>query len=195
MPSGVKLAAPLVATALVAVGFLVGTAIPRQLLPPRTLYESDDVGTHSRPPTPIPVIMAPATITLTGAETPHKHATGLKIERVASGTAPQRFYTAAEFMAVAGTTPWPVHEWPTLWTMFSGCESPATTDDGIPRIDSLAVGDHGLAWGAGQIRIDAHPALARTFDLLNLRDNLVAAYIVWIEAGSSYAPWSCAEGN
>ena len=110
----------------------------------------------------------------------------------------KRFYDVDEFMAVAARTPWPVTEWAELWEMFAGCEAVADGshfDDPARRVDARAIGDRGLARGAAQIRVDAWPHLARTFDLLELHDNLVAAYIIWLEVGREYSPtWSCASG-
>ncbi len=108
-----------------------------------------------------------------------------------------RYYDADQFFAALGRSPFPVTEWPTVWTIFQGCEatadSPRLFGDDVPRVDAGAVGDDGLARGAGQVRIDAHPALARSLDLFDLDDNLMASYIIWVMAGESYSPWSCSE--
>lgn len=114
--------------------------------------------------------------------------------------AQQRFFTVDEFYLVLARTPWSVSEWATLWEMFAGCEATASGEDykrlffdDVPRLDAQAEGDRRLARGGAQIRVDAWPHLVRTFDLFDLRENLIAAYIVWIEVGREYSPtWSCA---
>lgn len=147
------------------------------------------------------VILPPAQIAYTPTRVPQEHAPEPPAPEVAAeatpepqptplSVQPQRYYTFEQFMEVVAETPFPVSEWSTLWEMSSGCEATGTADDGTPRIDAQAVGDHGLAHGAFQIRIDAHPALARTFDLFDLRESLVAAFIIWERDG--YRPWSCA---
>ena len=62
-----------------------------------------------------------------------------------------------------------------------GCES---------TYNPNAVGDDGLALGLLQIRIDWHPRIAR-MDLLDPHENLIAGYIIYLQAGGSWAPWSC----
>ena len=54
-----------------------------------------------------------------------------------------------------------------------------------------ATGDQGRALGYMQIRKDYHPRLDNTFSLYNGKDNLTAAYIIYLEAGRSWKPWSC----
>lgn len=56
--------------------------------------------------------------------------------------------------------------------------------------NASAVGDDGLALGLLQIRTDYHPKLAR-LDLLDPQQNLFAGYIIYLEAGRSWSPWSC----
>ena len=58
------------------------------------------------------------------------------------------------------------------------------------NFDPRAVGDDGMALGVLQIRTDYHPKLAR----LNLFDpdiNLLAGYVIFLEAGRTWNPWSC----
>lgn len=54
-------------------------------------------------------------------------------------------------------------------------------DEGGFRSD--AIGDQGRAFGDMQVRSDAHPDLAARFDLLDRRQNLIAAWIVFTERG------------
>ncbi len=88
------------------------------------------------------------------------------------------------------------------WRMFAGCEAVADKtvmqqlypdDWQEPRLDSHAIGDDGLAEGGGQIRKDVWPWLAWTFDLLDLRENLIAADFIRRLAKGSYWDWSCRE--
>jgi len=50
-------------------------------------------------------------------------------------------------------------------------------------------GDQGRAVGYMQIRKDYHPKKSQVFDLHE--DNLTVAYIIYLEAGRSWDPWSC----
>jgi hypothetical protein len=52
------------------------------------------------------------------------------------------------------------------------------------------VGDDGLALGLFQVRTDYHPKLSR-LDLFDPQENLLAGYIIWLEAGRSWNPWTC----
>lgn len=63
------------------------------------------------------------------------------------------------------------------------------------RYRPWAVGDEGLALGLLQIRVDAHPALANNFELLNGNENLVAGWIVYLASDRSFEPWACWEGK
>jgi hypothetical protein len=87
-------------------------------------------------------------------------------------------------------TPWPVSRWGDVIDLVA-CESQGY---------ALAVGDEDLmpfdgpSLGLIQANIKAHPQLARTFDLFDPWSNLVAAYIIWIEANYSFSPWKiCSE--
>jgi len=53
-----------------------------------------------------------------------------------------------------------------------------------------AIGDDGLALGLLQIRTDYHPQLA-LMDLLDPQQNLLAGYVIYLEAGRSWSPWTC----
>lgn len=87
--------------------------------------------------------------------------------------------TLAELLA---ESPWPESEWATV-AAIAGCES---------SHDPSAVGDGGLALGLMQIRVDYHPGKAARYDLLDPSDNLEASWEVYVQAGYSYWPWSCA---
>lgn len=81
-------------------------------------------------------------------------------------------------------SPWPRELWGDV-TEIAYCESRH-----LPHV----IGDGGLAYGLLQIREDYWPRLVRSFDLLDPRDNLAAGWVVFLEAGRSFAPWSCWEG-
>jgi hypothetical protein len=106
---------------------------------------------------------------------------------VASSSAPlSSVLTPADAFAQAlASSPWPRHLWPTL-TEIARCES---------QFDPSQVGDSGRSFGALQVHAPAWPRLVRSFDLLDLSDNLAAAWIVYIEAGHSFEPWSCWRGR
>mgnify|MGYP003135619577 CR=1 FL=1 len=81
-------------------------------------------------------------------------------------------------------SPWPTYLWDEV-TQIVECESQYQQD---------AIGDQGRAFGLMQIRVDFHPRLAGSYDLLDGGDNLAAAYVVFLEA-RSFKPWSCWKGN
>lgn len=98
-----------------------------------------------------------------------------------------------EFYEIIANTPWPVSRWGQVWEI-SSCES---SNSGHGDVNPEAIGDLSLvprtgpSLGAMQINIRAHPELHRTFDLLDITDNLIAGYVVWLKAGGSFTPWSC----
>lgn len=59
------------------------------------------------------------------------------------------------------------------------------------RFESDAVSPDGQDRGLMQVRASAHPDLAARYDLLDPRQNLEAAWIVFTERGG-WAAWSCA---
>jgi hypothetical protein len=87
----------------------------------------------------------------------------------------------AAFARALNSSPWPAHLWPEL-TEIARCES---------QFDPSQVGDSGRSFGALQVHAPAWPRLVRAFDLLDLQGNLAAGWIVYVEAGHSFAPWSC----
>lgn len=89
--------------------------------------------------------------------------------------------TRSDLLDALAASPWPSHLWEAVVDI-AYCES---------RFDALAVGDQGQSFGLMQVHAPAHPRLVRSFDLLDARDNLAAAYVVYLEAGGSFRPWSC----
>ena len=89
-------------------------------------------------------------------------------------------------------TPWPVQLWPAVLRLVE-CES--LTPEGA---DSKAVGDEGLmpmtgpSLGLPQINISEWPQYKRSYNLLNAREGLLAAWSIYVESGYSFSPWSCA---
>ena len=81
-------------------------------------------------------------------------------------------------------SPWPRDLWGDV-AAIAYCESRH-----LPHV----IGDGGLAHGLLQIREDYWPRLVRSFDLLDPRENLAAGWVVFLEAGRSFDPWSCWEG-
>jgi len=115
----------------------------------------------------------------------------IEVLELAVEVEPQRYYNTAALIEILSDTPWPVHLWPTLFQIMA-CESPA--EDGV---DALAVGDTqflltGPSLGLVQINIAEWPHLARSYDLLDPRENLKAAWSLYLEAGREFTPWSCA---
>jgi len=78
-------------------------------------------------------------------------------------------------------SPWPSY-------MYHKVESVAFCESSLRW---YATGDQGRALGYMQIRKDYHPRLDNTFSLYNGAENLTAAYIIYLEAGRSWKPWSC----
>ena len=52
-------------------------------------------------------------------------------------------------------------------------------------------GDHGRAQGYLQVRVDIHKKIASTFELNTPVGGLNGGYLVFLEAGRSFEPWSC----
>ena len=82
--------------------------------------------------------------------------------------------------ALLARSPWPPYLHAQALAVI-GCESRYTVD---------AIGDEGLALGLFQIRTDWHARLAR-MDLLDPHQNLIAGYIIYLQAGRSWGPWTC----
>ena len=116
-------------------------------------------------------------------------------ERLLATSAPHtaipRYYDAEGLHELLAETPWGVHLWPAVVALVS-CESP--TPEGA---DALAVGDvnlmpfDGPSYGLTQININAWPQYARSYDLKDPHENLLAAWSIYVESGYSFAPWSC----
>jgi hypothetical protein len=82
--------------------------------------------------------------------------------------------------ALLARSPWPPYLHAQALAVI-GCES---------TYNPNAVGDDGLALGLLQIRTDYHPRLAR-WDLLDPHQNLIAGYVVYLQSGGSWDPWTC----
>ncbi len=94
--------------------------------------------------------------------------------------------TVGELYQALARSPWPSSLWSEV-VRISRCE--AVLGSGV---DAHAEGDGGRALGVLQIRVDAHPDLARQYNLLTVDGALDAAWIVYQRAGNSFRPWSCA---
>lgn len=79
-------------------------------------------------------------------------------------------------------SPWPPELWPAV-VEIARCES---------QHDKRAVGDQGRSLGLMQVHISAHPDLAASHNLLDEDGNLDAAWVIYVRAGYSFRPWSCA---
>lgn len=103
----------------------------------------------------------------------------------------KRYYGTEDMIDLLGRTPWPVHLWPAVFALVS-CESPA--EEGV---DAQAIGDEhlipltGPSHGLVQINLSAWPQYARSYDLLDPHQNLLAAWGIYVESGRSFGPWSC----
>ncbi len=93
--------------------------------------------------------------------------------------------TVGELYQGLSRSPWPSSLWPEV-VRIARCEAynPA-------GVNARAEGDSGRALGLLQIRVDAHPDLARDYDLLTVDGALAAAWVVYTRAGRSFTPWSC----
>ena len=85
------------------------------------------------------------------------------------------------FQEAYSNSPWPSY-------MYDKVESVAFCESSLRW---YATGDNQLALGYMQVRKDYHPRLHNTFNLYNGAENLTAAYIIYLEAGRSWRPWSC----
>lgn len=95
--------------------------------------------------------------------------------------------TYLEFVAVIATTWWAPAEWGYVWTL-ARCESPGSS---IELVAVHAIGDQGLvdegpSLGAVQTNIRAHPGMLLKYNLLDLRDNLLAGYEIWEASGRTF---------
>ncbi len=93
--------------------------------------------------------------------------------------------TVGELYQGLSRSPWPSSLWPEV-VRIARCE--AYNPVGV---NARAEGDSGRALGLLQIRVDAHPDLARDYDLLTVDGALAAAWVVYTRAGRSFTPWSC----
>lgn len=122
--------------------------------------------------------------------TPCCVAGGVPLERLhQDADTGRRWVTDEEFEAALASSPWPRERWPPV-VAIARCESPANVGGQRVGIALDLVGAWGEV-GPMQVLPSAHGNVARAFDLGALGDNLAAAYVVFLEAGSSFGPWSC----
>ncbi len=96
--------------------------------------------------------------------------------------------TFLEFAAVIATTWWPPAEWGHVWTL-GGCESPTGDPEtvGVHLIgDEDLVPRDGPSLGFGMVNIRAHAEKLLRYNLLKLRDNLLAMWEIWRDAGQTF---------
>ena len=102
---------------------------------------------------------------------------------------PPHWISGAQFAEAVMASPWPSRDWVTV-VAIAFCES---GDVKVGEIDIATTGDNGLARGPLKVRIDAHPDIAGTYDLDELRGNLAGAYQVSVQAerafGDRFQPW------
>lgn len=93
--------------------------------------------------------------------------------------------TTGELYQALARSPWPKELW-TEVVRIASCESKYGT-----AMDYRAEGDGGRALGVLQVRVDAHPDLARDYDLFTVDGALTASWVIYQRAGYSFRPWSC----
>ena len=144
---------------------------------PFSLTASPNWGTAFRPPVrrSIPPFLLIAIVSLVGAFFPQSNAEA----RSHMPEYMQERYIL--FQEAYLNSPWPSY-------MYHKVESVAFCESSLLW---YATGDQGRALGYMQIRKDYHPRLDNTFSLYNGAENLTAAYIIYLEAGRSWRPWSC----
>jgi hypothetical protein len=119
------------------------------------------------------------------SSTAHEMARFEVVGGVSTSASPTTSTHEEAFALAVESSPWPAHLWATL-TEIARCES---------RFDPSQVGDSGRSLGVLQVHTPAWPHLERAFDLLDLGDNLAAGWIIYVEAGRTFAPWSCWDGG
>ena len=144
---------------------------------PFSLTASPNWGTAFRPPVrrSIPPFLLIAIVSLVWAFFPQSNA------EARSGMPEYMQERYILFQEAYLNSPWPSY-------MYHKVESVAFCESSLRW---YATGDQGRALGYMQIRKDYHPRLDNTFSLYNGKDNLTAAYIIYLEAGRSWKPWSC----
>ena len=99
--------------------------------------------------------------------------------------------TVGQLREALEESPWPAQLHDDV-VAIARCESGLRFPGERPYLlNTEARGDHDRAHGVMQIRVDVHGRLSRVFDLDDVRENLIAAYLIYLEANRSFAPWSC----
>ena len=140
----------------------------------------------------IPVLFEPAPPVVASQQPPEqseqRFTTTAAVTTASSAT--KLYHDVESLQELLGQTPWPVGQWENVIDLVA-CESEGYT---------LALGDEDLlpfdgpSKGLSQTNVKAHPDLARTFDLFDPWENLVAMYIIWLRADYSFSPWKiCSE--
>lgn len=93
--------------------------------------------------------------------------------------------TTGELYQALARSPWPKELWSEV-VRIASCESKYGA-----VMDYRAEGDSGRALGVLQVRVDAHPDLARDYDLFTVEGALAASWVIYQRAGYSFRPWSC----
>lgn len=148
---------------------------------PFSLTASPNWGTAFRPPVrrSIPPFLLIAIVSLVWAFFPQSNAE-------ARSNMPEYMQERyIHFQESFENSPWPRY-------MYHKVESVAFCESSLAWYSSGDFnGERFLAIGYMQIRRDYHPRLDNTFNLYNGTENLTAAYIIYLEAGRSWRPWSC----
>ncbi len=153
--------------------------------PPRIRYVERIVGIPESYPV-VEIVYLPATptplVTSVTSATPETSKRG------------PRYLDTRDLLALLARSPWPDRYWSRVLASIS-CEASASGEN-VGLVDAQAVGDEhlvpltGPSLGLGQANIAAHPRLALAFDLFNPREALIVMYIQFLEAGSTFDPWS-----
>lgn len=173
----------LAAAALFAFVIWLGWGVAHPAVTIVTVYE---------PYIEFPVLFEPAPPVVAPQQPPEqseqRSTTTAAVTTTTAATTP--YHDVESLQELLGRTPWPVGQWENVIDLVA-CES-----EGY----ALALGDEDLlpfdgpSKGLIQTNVKAHPHLARTFDLFDPLQNLVASYIIWVEAGHSFSPWKiCSE--
>lgn len=103
-----------------------------------------------------------------------------------------RFITEPVLRALLDESPWPAYLHDAV-VYVARCES-GLRDLSIMLMDTQAlhVSEREHSVGLMQINTKIYDRLAESLDLTDAADNLIGAYIVWLDNGKTFEPWSCA---